>query len=76
MRDVIKCPRCRQLANQLGHLLERNSKFRILLRESRREHVKSCGPALGPNTFGPCDCGADEWNARIGEALGENSPNV
>jgi len=42
-----------------------------LLRESKREHEDPgpcCMTVCSPNE--KCDCGADEWNAKIDEVLG------
>ena len=49
-----------------------------LLREAKREHFVneeecyySCASLqpIGSRLFGPCSCGADEWNARIDGVL-------
>lgn len=46
-----------------------------LMREARRCHDSECPetvyrPTRGPHDS-PCDCGADEWNARLDSWLGE-----
>lgn len=69
-----------RLALDLQQMAERIAALEALLRESKREHhvneeegYYSCA-SLQPKRsalFGPCDCGADDWNARVDNLLGE-----
>lgn len=51
---------------------QRIERLEAVLREAKREHGEYC-PVANPwysyNVGVPCDCGADEWNAKIDEAL-------
>lgn len=59
---VFACPHCGEMAN------DRIAALRALLEESYRSHEGHGDYCQVANTK-HCDCGADEWNARVDAAL-------
>lgn len=63
---------------EIATLRARISALEGLLRECRRKHTRSadsmyaCGLTIGRPS---CDCGADEWNARLDAALTPGKEN-